>query len=237
MNYEQLLATSQPFLAYVAAWKSGLPPLPITEMIDGDASKVAIISVDVINGFCYEGPLASPRVASIVDPVVTLFQKSFRAGVRQFVLTQDAHPENAVEFETFPAHCLSGTRESQAVEKIQQLPFFGEFQVIPKNSLNSLINTKFTRWLEDHPYVETFVTVGDCTDLCTYQLAMHLKLRANARNERVRVIVPADCIETYDLPVDLARQIGAIPHAGDLLHHIFLYHMMLNGIEVVARVA
>ena len=73
--------------------------------------------------------------------------------------------------------------------------------------------------------------------MCTYQLAMHLRLRANALQRRgVRVIVPEDCVDTYDLTVDAARSIGALPHDADLLHRIFLYHLALNGVEVVKRI-
>jgi len=63
---------------------------------------------------------------------------------------------------------------------------------------------------------------------------MHLRMRANVLNQQVRVIVPVDCVDTYDLPVDVARNTGTVAHDGDLLHHVFLYHMMLNGIEVVS---
>jgi nicotinamidase-related amidase len=236
MKVEQLIENSRPFLNYIVEWKAGLPSLPLADIISGKADKVAVISVDVINGFCYEGALASPRVATIVEPIVALFKKSYQAGVRNFILTQDTHPENSVEFESYPPHCIRGTRESETVDKFKELPFFDQFQVIPKQSINSVINTDLETWLEAHPQVNTFIAVGDCTDLCTYQLAMHLKLRANARNEKVRVIVPVDCVDTYDLPVPVAAEIGAMPHDGDLLDHIFLYHMRLNGIEVVAKV-
>jgi nicotinamidase-related amidase len=131
---------------------------------------------------------------------------------------------------------MAGTRESEAVDRFKELPFFNLFQIIPKNSINSVIETDLEGWLEAHPTVDTFITVGDCTDLCTYQLAMHLKLRANARNQKSRVILPVNCVDTYDLPVAVAAEIGAVPHDGDLLHYIFLYHMMLNGVEVVAEV-
>jgi nicotinamidase-related amidase len=236
MKTEQLIENSRPFLNYIVEWKAGLPSLPLAEIVSSKADKVAVISVDVINGFCYEGALASPRVATIVDPIVALFKKSYQAGVRNFILTQDTHPENSVEFESYPPHCIRGTRESETVDKFKVLPFFDQFQVMPKQSINSVINTDLEGWLERHPQVNTFITVGDCTDLCTYQLAMHLKLRANARNEKVRVIVPIDCVDTYDLPVPVAAEIGALPHDGDLLHYIFLYHMRLNGIEVVAKI-
>lgn len=236
MKSEQLIENSRPFLNYIVEWKAGLSSLPLADIISGKADKVAVISVDVINGFCYEGALASPRVATIVDPIVALFKKSYQAGVRNFILTQDTHPENSVEFESYPPHCIRGTRESETVDKFKALPFFDQFLVMPKQSINSVINTDLETWLETHPQVNTFIAVGDCTDLCTYQLAMHLKLRANARNEKVRVIVPADCVDTYDLPVPVAAEIGAMPHDGDLLDHIFLYHMRLNGIEVVAKI-
>jgi nicotinamidase-related amidase len=206
------------------------------EVINGSPVKIAVISVDVINGFCYEGPLASPRVASIVEPIVSLFQKSHQAGVRNFILIQDTHPEDAVEFGSYPPHCVRGTSESETVKEFKELPFFDLFQVMPKNSINSAIGTDLEGWLKAHPEVNTFITVGDCTDLCTYQLAMHLKLRANARNEKARLILPVDCVDTYDLPVRMASEIRVVPHDGDLLHYIFLYHMMLNGIEVVAKV-
>jgi nicotinamidase-related amidase len=237
MDTAQLIEKSQPFLNYVVEWKNSLQPKPLAEIVNGQADKVAVISVDVINGFCYEGALASPRVANIVDPIVTLFQQSYRAGIRNFILTQDTHPEDSVEFENYPPHCVRGTHESEAVDKFKHLSFFEQFQIMPKNSINSIIETDLEAWLEAHPEVNTFVTVGDCTDLCTYQLAMHLKLRGNARNEKVRVILPVDCVDTYDLPVPVAKEIGAIPHNGDLLHFIFLYHMRLNGIEVVNTIA
>ena len=39
------------------------------------------------------------------------------------------------------------------------------------------------------------------------------------------------------MPVALAGQLGIMPHDGDLLHSVFLYHMALNGVEVVSHVA
>jgi hypothetical protein len=92
-------------------------------------------------------------------------------------------------------------------------------------------------WLAAHPRVTTFLVAGDCTDLCVHQLAMHLRLRANALNLRdARVILPVDAVDTFDLPVPVAEEIGAMPHHGDLLHLIFLYNMAQNGVEVVRRV-
>jgi len=105
---------------------------------------------------------------------------------------------------------------------------------MPKRSLNSAIGTDLDSWLAAHPEITHRIVVGDCTDLCTYQLAMHLKLTANVANRRLPVVLPADCIQTYDLPVAVAQEIGVLAHPGDLFHSIFLYHMALNGCQVVA---
>ncbi len=236
MNIDTLLTNSKPFLQYVLNWRNTLPVLSMADVIGEHPERVAVISVDVINGFCYEGSLASPRVANLVDPITTLFKKCYAAGVRNFILTQDAHLADAVEFENYPPHCVRGTSESDTVDSFKQLPFWNLFQVMPKQSISSAIQTDLDPWLNTHPQVDTFVAVGDCTDLCTYQLAMHLKLRGNAANKKVRVVLPVDCVDTYDLPVNVAQEIGAVPHDGDLLQHIFLYSMMLNGVEIVAKI-
>jgi len=236
MNVEQLIEHSKPFLAYLVEWKAGLQPLDLASVLEGRPERAAIISVDVINGFCYQGPLASPRVASIVPPIVALFKRAHELGVPHFILTQDTHDPEAVEFGSYPPHCVRGSSESETVPEFKELPFFDRFVIMPKNSIDSSLGTDLDPWLDDHPEVDTFIVVGDCTDLCTYQLAMHLRLRANALNRQVRVVLPEDGVDTYDLPVDTAREIGAVPHDGDLLHLIFLYSMMLNGVEVVSTV-
>jgi hypothetical protein len=66
---------------------------------------------------------------------------------------------------------------------------------------------------------------------------MFLRLRANARNLRqVKVLVPLDSIDTFDLSVAQARRIGAMPHDADLLHLVFAHAMASNGVEIVKQV-
>jgi nicotinamidase-related amidase len=236
MNVEQLIEQSKPFLSYVAEWKENLQPLDLASALEGRPERAAVISVDVTNGFCYEGPLASPRVATIVKPIVALFQRAYGLGMRHFILPQDTHDPEAVEFGSYPPHCVRGSSQSQTVPEIKELPFADLFITMPKNCIDSALGTDLDAWVDDQPEVDTFIVVGDCTDLCTYQLAMHLRVRANAFNRQVRVIVPEDSTDTYDLAVNVAHDIGAVPHNGDLLHFIFLYHMMLNGVEVVSTI-
>lgn len=229
------LKNSQPFLEYLEQFQANLPLMQLSELT-AQPEHTAIICVDVTNGFCHEGPLASPRVKGIIAPIVTLFNKAWEQGVRHYLLPQDTHEPQAVEFGQFPPHCVRGTAESQTVPEIQALPYYDQMLVMEKNSIHSGMNTHLNAWTAAHPEVDQFIVVGDCTDLCTYQLAMHLRLEANDLQLQRRVVVPADCVDTYDMPVELAKQVGAMPHDAELLHAVFLYHMVLNGVDVVSQI-
>lgn len=243
MNVETLTTTdtfieqSRPFIAWMLDWKAGLKPLSLSSLTQHGATTVGIISVDVIEGFCHVGPLSSPRVKNIVQPIARLFELAWSQGVRDIALPQDTHPEDAVEFAQYGVHCVRGTVESETVEAFKQLPFFDQITVIPKNSINSGLAPGFDDWVAARPQINNWIVAGDCTDLCTYQLAMHLRLSANQYQRRGwRVILPVNTVDTYDMPVDRARELDIVPHDAEFLHLVFLYHMMLNGIEIVSEI-
>ena len=234
MNPFPLALHSQDFLNFLDGWLSALGPLPLADVL-AEPEKTAILSIDVIQGFCTAGPLASPRVGAIVAPIVTLFQAAWARGLRQIVLIQESHEPDAVEFGAWPPHCVRGTPEAETVAAIKALPFYEQLTKYTKNSIAPGLNIGLDGWIADHPRVDTFIVVGDCTDLCTYQLAMYMRLDANARQLQRRVIVPVDCVDTYNRGVAVAAEQGGLPHDADLLHAVFLYHMALNGVEVAAR--
>jgi len=232
----KLMDSSSDYLNYLDDWLASLKPIKFQE-ITAKPMDVALLGVDITEGFCSEGPLASPRVNGIVSPIKTLLEKSWGAGVRQVFLINDNHEPDAVEFQNYPPHCMRGSKESQPVKEIKSLPFFNELRIIPKNSLSVNLNTALPELLKNSPGLENFLVVGDCTDLCTYQLAMYLRLDANSRQIRNRrVIVPVDCVDTYDISVEAGMKSGSLPHPADLLHALFLNHMLLNGIEVVSGI-
>ncbi len=225
---------ARPFLDWLEQWFVNLKPLALDELLR-EPDKAALVSVDLINGFCYEGNLASPRIAALVPAVVDLLKRAHAMGLHHFMMVQECHSEHAEEFNAYGPHGICGTGEAEMVPEFAALPFAHEFQVIQKNSIHAIEGTRMEQWLAEHPEVDTFIVVGDCTDLCTYDAALDLKLRANIRDLPRRVVVHENCIQTYDLPVAHAQRIGAMPHDGDLLHRMFLYQMALNKIEVVSR--
>ncbi|MCD6475798.1 MAG: cysteine hydrolase [Anaerolineaceae bacterium] len=222
------------YLGFLDRFYLNLQEMSVDTLMD-DPAKTAIVCVDVSNAFCRTGNLASERVAAIIRPIIELFTLARKKGLEEIILLQDCHTSNAKEFAAFSEHAVCGTVESETVDEIKSLSFYGEMKIIQKNSINPAQNTEFGRWLEEHPKVNTFIVVGDCTDLCIYQTAMHLKTDANARDIERRVIIPEVCVNTYDLPTEIAKDSPAQPHPADLLHKLFLHHMRLNGIEICKK--
>ena len=174
-------------------------------LASGAANKfanIAFISVDMIEGFCSTGPLASPRVEAIAEGVARAFSAA----------------------DAFPPHAIKGTDGANTIPQLRKLPFFDELKIFRKNSLSAAYCTEFNEFIAQNPHINTFVVLGDCTDLCVYQLVSHLKLSANEANIRRRVVVPASLVATYDAP----------GHEGDFYHAMFLRHMQTGlGAQVV----
>lgn len=222
------------FLAWLATWNKNLKKLDWKNI--GDPTTIAVVSVDMIVGFCHEGPLASENVKNIITDVASVFTKAHTAGVKNFLLLQDTHKKDAEEFHAYPPHCITGSDESQTIPELTVLPFANLYTVFEKNALSPAYDTAFDVWVKEHPEVTTFIIIGDCTDLCVYTIAMHIRMQANALQLKRQVIVPANAVATYDMSVAQAKKFEALPHDAKLLHDLFLYHMSLNGIDVYAKI-
>ena len=230
-------------------WYANLPTVSVADFVpDEEAAKhTAVFSADMINGFCKEGALASPRVDAISQPVADLFARMYGVGVRKFVLAQDAHHEQAKEFKVFPPHAIQGTPEAETITELLALSFSEIFEVCKKNSLSPAV-PGIGGWFGQYCLMNDFQTaiaVGNCTDLCLRELAMYLCMWANTSHCDVRIIIPANCVQTFHMPPEVARAIeqehglsqGAVkPHPGDLMHVQALYEMSRNGIEVVKEI-
>jgi nicotinamidase-related amidase len=230
-----LAEKSTEFLNYLENWLDSRPTLKLNEVIS-KPEETAIISVDVINAFLYEGPLSSSRVAPIGKSISNLIKESWDLGLRDILLVQDHHSAETREFSEYGEHAVAGTEQAEAIDLIKKLPFYDKLTTIYKDSIHPALNNGFDEWVDQREQVNTFIVVGDVTDLCVYQLAMYLKVRANAYKKERRVIVPANCVQTWHLSVEDAEDLPAMPHHGDMLHATSLYHMALNGIEVFKEI-
>lgn len=236
------------FLNYVTKNVKESPQLSLDELIQksGGIENVYLVYVDILKGFCEQGPLASDRVKEMVEPVAELSQQLIDKGLpaENLIFLNDYHVDDAVEFSSFASHCRRNTAESEVVDELK--PYYEKegVQIFRKNATTGMFGVnqdgiRFFEWLERvfEKEKSTFVVVGDCTDLCIYQNAMGIRLFANEKNvSSVDVVVPISHVRTYDVSVEQAEQLGIYAHNADFLDDVFLYHMKLNGVNVVSTI-
>ena len=131
------------FSLWLSDWIENLPKI-IFEDLD-NPENIALISVDMVSGFCHKGSLASPEVKNIIPNVVDVFEKANSYGVDKFLLVQDAHDHEATEFSAYPPHCVKGTDEAETIPELKQLHFANKFITIEKNSLSPAYEAKLKR--------------------------------------------------------------------------------------------
>jgi len=232
-----LRANGEEFLSFLDEWYQDLPIVSFKSLLkDHSAEQSAVISVDVINGFCKSGNLHSPRTEAIVPSIAELFRTARNYGIRDFVLIQDTHPRGSKEFEIYPPHCVEGTIESHTVKELLDLPGSDQFIILPKKTIHPGVDPGFQEWLSKKSGIRQFFLVGDCTDICIYQTSIFLKSWYIQNNEECHIVVPANCVDTFDIPLDREKVNDALPHPAEFLHVLFLYHLRTNGIHVVRQV-
>jgi nicotinamidase-related amidase len=199
-----------------------LEKLPIIQFKDLKGDETVLVIVDMINGFTREGALKSPRVEEIIREITELSKLGDKLGISKLAFA-DCHTKASPEFDAYPEHCMVGSYEGEIVDEIKEI---GGYNLILKNSTNGFLEEEFQKWLMENKQVNNFIITGDCTDICIQQFAITLKTWFNMQNKKVRIIIPVNAVETYDLGL----------HNGDLMNVMAIYYMIGNGIEVVKEI-
>ena len=174
--------------------KSNLDNLPIMNLSDLDLNNTDLFIVDINNGFAKGGALYSPRIESLINPIVN-FTKSVSKDIRSIIAFTDYHTNESVELLNYPTHCIKDTIECEIVDELKS--------------------------------IDNIIIVGDCTDICIYQLAITLKSYFNQNNINKDIIVPINLVDTYNIDN---------VHPAELLNIVFLNSMIQNGIKVVKEI-
>lgn len=190
-----------------------------------DRDRTALIIIDMVVGFVYSGALSSPRVAAIAKNVAELNEKTKELKKLFFL---DNHEKDSQEFRYFPAHCIKGTEEAELIPELKtKITEESNIYYVEKNSTNGFHSNGFQDWLKKYENeVDNYIIIGCVTDICVLQFALSLKSYFNEKNENKRIIVPENCVATYD---------GG-SHDGYLMHLFALYNMHVSGIEIVEKI-
>ena len=180
--------------------------------------KVYAVVVDMINGFAKEGTLADPAILETAAPIADLLAQTRP----ETLFLCDCHEPGCIEFESFPVHCLKGSAESEIIEELKDF----EGKIIEKNAISAFGTEAMQKWADEVKDGSDVIVTGCCTDLCVLQFVLPLRSWLNEKGKKdVRIIVPADCVETYHID-------GV--HSAQDWNAFALMNMELNGVKVTA---
>ena len=126
-----------------------------------------LIVVDMLNDFLKpDGKLyCGPTAEAIIPGIVELVKKA-RDNDEAIIFLADAHDEDDLEFERFPAHCVAGTDGAQLIAELQELvDNYDNHEIVEKTRYSGFYDT----WLEDSVEFDApdeVEVVGICTSIC-----------------------------------------------------------------------
>ena len=168
-----------------------------------------ILIVDMLNGFCRAGNLASARLDSITERLREHLTREQAAGT-DLVFLADTHKVDDPEFAMFPPHCVEGSGEEEIVPELAGLAERG--YVVRKNTFSGFYGTGLDELL-GRLAPDVVEVTGVCTDICVLHTVYDLRVRG------YKVAVPHDLVETFDAPGHDADEITrfALAHIRDVL--------------------
>ena len=166
-----------------------------------DLSKIErfAVVVDMVNGFMKFGAMHDESITKIIPAQIELLDK-MQNETDIIAIVKDTHNEGCMEFKAYPEHCVKGSGEENLVDELSK--FENENSLVYEK--NSTDITKVSKFLEDikkMTNLKEIIVIGCCTDICILNAAISIRTFLNQEDINAEVIVPKDCVETYDAPI------------------------------------
>lgn len=209
---ELLLSESNEIISGIYERLQSLESLDLKSL---DKNRTMLLIVDINKGFAKAGALYSDRIEKLINPISNLAKCALNNGIKVKAFT-DYHTEGSIELKAYPKHCMKDTDEWELVEELN----LEGIEVIKKNSTNGFLEENFILNKEE---IDNVIIVGDCTDICIYQLAISLRAEFNRVNKDGEIYVPKKLVDTFDMPM----------HKANFMNYVFLNSMLDNGVKVI----
>ncbi|XP_002976575.2 nicotinamidase 1 [Selaginella moellendorffii] len=214
----------------------------------GDDERTGLVVLDEVNGFCTVGhgnlaPRApDAQVERMVDETVRI-AREFRSRHLPVLAFLDCHDPNKPE-NPYPPHCLVGSGEEELVPDLKWFEDDDEVVLVRKDCINGFVgamrpdgSNTVVDWINANK-IQRILVVGVCTDICVLDFVATM---TSVRNHGIsppleEIVVYAQGCSTYDLPLAVAKEIGAVAHPQDLAHHMGLYLTAARGAKIVDSV-
>ena len=182
--------------------------------------KRLLLVIDMVNGFAKEGALADKKINNITPNIIELI-KDFIRNNDDIISIQEGHNKNSKEFNSFPIHCILGTKEAELIDELK--PYENNMKIIRKNSTCGFVTKEFLEYIkENENNLEEIILCGCCTDLCVMNFALPLKNYINENDLDINVKIYKNCVETYNAPT----------HNRDEYNEMAFKIMKQNGIMI-----
>lgn len=159
----------------------------------------ALFMIDMNNGFVNFGPMANPKYNDLVPEQQALIEM-FREEDELVNFILENHDKNALEFVSYPEHCVEGTEEAKLIPEFQDEENKPNTRTYYKNSINGMLNRILQDDIKALEKLKMIVLAGVCGDLCVMDFGRTLLRYLDEINHDLKVFVVKSCIDTFDAP-------------------------------------
>ncbi len=158
-----------------------------------------LFMIDMNNGFVNFGPMANPKYNDLVPEQQALIEM-FREEEELVNFILENHDKNALEFVSYPEHCVEGTEEAKLIPEFQDEENKPNTRTYYKNSINGMLNRTLQDDIKALEKLKMIVLAGVCGDLCVMDFGRTLLRYLDEINHDLKVFVVKSCIDTFDAP-------------------------------------
>ena len=159
----------------------------------------ALFIIDMNNGFVNFGPMANTKYNDLVPEQQALIEM-FREEDELINFILENHDKNALEFVSYPEHCVEGTEEAKLIPEFQDEENKDNTRTYYKNSINGMLNRTLQDDIKALERLKMIVLAGVCGDLCVMDFGRTLLRYLDEINHDLKVFVVKSCIDTFDAP-------------------------------------
>ena len=179
-----------------------------------------LVVVDMVNGFVKEGTLAAPSIMRIVPRIEKLMDYYINKIGGTVAIVRDSHQKDAIEFKTYPIHCIEGSKESELIDELKK--YEKKSLTYLKNSTNLVFAKGYMEDLRKMINLEKILFTGCLSEVCVENGAISTKNLLDEWNRNIEVSVDPLGIDTYD----------AEGHDRNIVTKDALNRMKRNGIMI-----
>ena len=161
--------------------------------------KKALYIIDMNNGFVNFGAMANPEYNKLVPEQLKLVEKVRKEEeLVNFVL--EGHDPDALEFKTYPAHCVLGTPEADLIPELIGEQAKDNTKTYYKNCINGMLNRDLQDDINRLKKLREVIVAGVCTDLCVFDFTRTYLRYLDQINKEVKLFVVKNATDTFDAP-------------------------------------